>query len=262
MIAVTAAQREARTAHVRRAATRSDLRYLAVGHGTFGTAFWVVFGLVAVIVPLVVDASGGRMDDGGVLWATSYSARWVAFSVAAGGIHNLAAAHLAAGGTRRTLFRGAVAGSAVAGFVYGALFGVARVGERTLFGSLGFTWSAPPSLGTLAGADGAALAALGEALAVTAYTLAGAGVVAAFLGARHRGQGILAVLVLAATVLAADLTTQTGSLQGAATSLAERWQPDGAAGVVVATAASLAVVVLAAGWLWLRLRRVQLRPPT
>jgi hypothetical protein len=258
---VTAAERAARNAQARRTATRAATRYVATGQLVFAAAFWVLFALVVVLVPTFVDASGGQMR-GGVLHAVGYSARWVAFSLAIGTTTNLAAVHLAAGGTRRSLFRGIVAGSAAAGLAYGLALGLARLGERAFFHRLGWDWVSPDGYSTAGNLGGDALAALGEGIAITGYALVGAGVVASFLGLRRLGRAVLAIVVALLTVAAVETATRTGN--GGTTVgrwVAENWLPDGAAGVVAGVAVALAVVALAAGWVWSRLRHVQLRPP-
>ncbi|ACZ32321.1 hypothetical protein Xcel_3321 [Xylanimonas cellulosilytica DSM 15894] len=261
---VTPAERAARTGRVRRAATRAAARYASIGHLIFAAAFWVVFGLVAVVVPLLFDRAGEQMD-GGVLYATGYSARWVAFSLAIGTTYNLAAVHLAAGGTRRSLFRGVVVGSGVAGVAYGLLYGVALLGERALFTGLGWSWEAP--VGYATGSTGvlgtAVLGALGEGIAVAGYALTGAAVAASFLGVRVLRTVVAAVFVGLLTLATVETVTRTGTGgHSLGVWVVEHWLPDGAAGVVVGVLAGLAVLTLATGWLWLRLRHLQLRPPT
>ncbi|GAB2475085.1 hypothetical protein [Xylanimonas ulmi] len=258
---VTAAERAERTARARRTATRAAARYAGTGHLIFAAAFWVLFGLVVVLVPVLIHAAGGQMR-GGVTHAVGYSARWTAFSLAIGTTYNLAAPHLAAGGTRRTLCRGVVAGAVVAGLAYGLLAGAARLGERALFHSLGWGWQSPDGHSTAGSLGGDALAALSEGIAITGYALIGAGVVAAFLGLRRLGPAVLAILVALLTAAAVETLTRTGTGgQTLGRWVAQHALPAGAAGVTVSLLAALAVVALAAGWLWLRLRHVQLRPP-
>lgn len=260
---VTAELRAARAAQARRAATRVATRYASTAQLVFAAVFWVLFGLVAVLVPVFVNQAGGRMDSGGVLWATGYSARWMAFSLAIGTTVNLGTVHLATGGTRRTLFRGLVSAALVAGLAYGLAFGLARIGERALFGAFGWRWAAPSGFSTAPSLGGDALGALGEGLAITGYVLMGAGVVAAFLGTRTLGRGIAAILVALLTAAAVETFSRTGTGgQTIGRWVAEHWLPAGAAGVVVGTAATLGVLALAAGWLWLRLRHLQLRQPS
>lgn len=273
--AATITERAERTARVRRAATRAATHYVATGQLVFAAAFWALFALVAVVVPLIVHGAGGELD-GGVLHATGYSARWVAFSIGVGTCLNLCAVHLSAGGTRRSLFRGIVAGSVVAGAAYGVLYGLALVGERALFTGLGWTWTAPEGYatglldaGVAAGPGNPALGAvvllgaLGEGIAITGYALAGAAVAAVFVGLRHLGRIVAAILVALLTVAAAETVTRTGTGgQTLGAWVAEHWLPGGAAGVALGVLAALLVLGGAIAWLWSRLRRLQLRPPT
>ncbi len=259
---VTPEERAARVVWARRTATRAAARYVSIAQLVFAGVFWAVFGLVAAVVPLIVDQSGVRMDGGGVLAATGYSARWVAFSIAIGTTINLASAHLAAGGTRRTMFRGMVAGSLVAGLAFGLAFGLGRIGERALFGALGWPWVAPGGYSTAPTLGGDALGALGEGIAIAGFALTGAGVAAAFLGMRSLRRGIVVILVALLMAAAVEIATRTGTGgQTAGRWVAEHWLPAGAGGVVAGICAGIAVLALTAGWLWLRLRHLQLRPP-
>jgi hypothetical protein len=152
----------------------------------------------------------------------------------------------------------------VAGIAYGLLYGLALLGERALFGGLGWGWTAPAGYATgSAGVLGTVvLGALGEGIAITAYALTGAAVSASFLGPRSLRTGVTAILVALLTVAAAETVTRTGTGgQTLGTWVAEHWLPGGATGVVVGILAGLAVLTLATGWLWLRLRHLQLRPP-
>jgi hypothetical protein len=254
---LTASEREARVADVTRRAARRVADRVAGAHLMFGGAFWLVFAAVMVAVPLVVHQAHATMGAG-VLSASAYSARWMAFVVGAGALRSIASVHVAAGGTRSSLSTGVLRGSLVAAVGYGVAFAVARVGEQALFTALGWHWIAPPGL---AGGAGGTLAGAGEALAVAAYALGGATAIAGFRSVRGRLGGYAVVVAALALMAVAEAATRTGTAgETLGAWLADRLGLDGPLGVAVGLAAAAAAVAVIAGLLGARLRRLELRP--
>lgn len=249
-----AVDRSAFAAQMHSRAVRRVRRSLTSAVVLIGAGFWVVYAVVAVVVPLIVRNAGHQMDTG-VLSAADYIARWVAFGTSVAMFATILRPHLAAGGTRRALRDGAVRAAAIVGLVYGLLKAVALLGERAYFEALGWPWQRPD--GTLL-ADGGelALTVLAEALVTAVYLLVGCAVVAGYqcYGVWRGTALLLPGLVLLALVEVAAHSGTTADLLGRLVTL------DGTAALAGRLLAGLVVVTLAAGWLQLRLRNLRLRP--
>ncbi|PZR52356.1 hypothetical protein DNL40_11810 [Xylanimonas oleitrophica] len=241
-----------------RRATRAALDHLFGAQLLFGGAFWLVFALVMVTVPVLVSRSGGQMDTG-VLHATGYAARWFAFALGTAGVAAVLTIHLAAGGTRRALHRAAVLSALLVVVLYGALFAVAQLGERALWGGLGWTWVRPGGIPG-DGGTGIVLGAVGEGLACATYALVGSAVAVAYHRLRAL-RGTLALLPSLVVLALADMVTGTGT-GGETLGNLVATGADTAPALVTGLAGGTAVAVLAAAWLHLFLRRAQLRPRT
>jgi hypothetical protein len=252
----TAVVRDAVVRDADRRAFRRAWDYLAGGQAAFAAAFWAVFALVMVVVPLLVRANGGEMGAG-VLHGAGYSARWFAFALGIATSSSLITIHLAAGGTRRSFFRATVGAAAVVGLVYGVLYGVATLGESALFDAFGWEWVRPAGL-PVTGAAATVADAAAEGLACAVYALVGTAIA---MGYQSRGAWLgTALIVPGLAVLALEgIATRTGS---AGDAVGERVPLDGSAGVLVGLLGALVACLLAAGWLRLHLLRVQLRPPS
>jgi hypothetical protein len=239
-----------------RRAFRAAWDYLAGGQTLFAAGFWVLFALVMVVVPLVVHANGGVMGSG-VLTGAGYSARWFAFSLGIATTSTLITMHLAAGGTRRSFLRATVATAAVVGLAYGALYGLATVGEQALFGALGWDWVRPEGL-PATGAAATVADAAAEGLACAVYALVGTAI---GMGYQSHGSWLGTALILPGLALLAlaGVTTRTGA---AGDTLGRVLPFDGPTGVLVGLLGALVTCALAAAWLRVHLLRVQLRPPS
>ena len=251
---VARAERDAFVAQAHGRAVRRVLRTLAVGHLFMGAIYWGIFLVITIALPLVVRAAGGEIS-GGAMTGAEFSARWFAFSLGVVLLTMLLVAHLAAGGTRRTLWVGSVGAALVAGVAYGVLNAVGLLVERGIFRSLGWQWDRLGSA-LVPQDDWFVVSAAAEALAVAVYVLVGAAIAAGYYS-----RGILrgTLLIVPGVVILAlvDTVTRTGALDEAATALFSDAVPSSAA---VGLPAGLLVVAGSAAWLWSHLRAVTLRP--
>jgi hypothetical protein len=246
--------RAALVAHVQRRAVRRVTRSVASATVLIGAGFWLVYAVVATVIPLLVHRAGNEMDDG-VLVASDYIARWVGFGTAIAMFATILCTHLAAGGTRSTLRDGAVAAAVLTGLAYAVLGSLAIVGERGLFGALGWTWQWPADSLTT-GAWAVPVELVADTLATTVYVLVGCAVV---VGYQSHGvwRGTLLVVPGLVPLALVDLVTAGGSghdLLGGLVPI------PGSNAVAVGLLGGAAVVALAAGWLHLHLRTLRLRP--
>ncbi|MCK0116949.1 hypothetical protein MWU57_07865 [Isoptericola sp. S6320L] len=255
MSAPAVVDRTAFAAQAQSRAVRRVQRSVTSAVVIIGAGFWVVYAVVAVVVPLIVRNAGNQMDAG-VLSAADYIARWVAFGTTVAMFATILRPHLAAGGTRGALRTGAVRAAAITGLVYGLLKSLALLGERAYFGALGWPWQrldgGPRELTDL---GDFALTALAEAVVTAVYLLVGCAVVAGYqTHGVWRGTALLLPgIALLALVELATLSGSTADLLGHLVTV------DGAA-AAGRLLAGLAVVALAAAWLHLRLRNLRLRP--
>ncbi|GAA4730973.1 hypothetical protein GCM10023216_23610 [Isoptericola chiayiensis] len=245
-------ERVAFVRQVRRAATARATRAIAEPLVVVGLGFWVVVGLAGVVVPQIVDRAGNQMDTG-VLGTGGYSARWFAFALGLIMVATIAPNHVAAGGTRRSLFRGSLLAAAVGGVFNGLAYAVAKLAERSYFDALGWTWEAPEFL-VFGGRSGFTLTVVAAGLAIAAYVLVG---IAVAIGYLHHGpwRGTLLLVPNAAVLALAEVATRTERFL-------EPLGPEltGATAVAATLVATSAVVVIAAGWLRLNLRTLPIRP--
>jgi hypothetical protein len=115
--------------------------------------------------------------------------------------------HVAAGGSRRSLFEGVVRGAVVVGALFGVVTTLALLGERLLSTSLGMTWR---RLGALP-FDSPAMVlgtAVAESLVLITYILVGAAIGIGFT--HSTGWGTLLLIPLAVPAVLVDLATRTG----------------------------------------------------
>ncbi|PFG44493.1 hypothetical protein ATJ88_3218 [Isoptericola jiangsuensis] len=242
--------RDVFVAAARRRGFRRVVRSVTEGGVIVGAGFWAVFTLVAVVVPLIVDAAGNEMGNG-VLVGAEYSARWFAFTLGIILVSTIMTNHVAAGGTRRSLFTGSVVAALLTGAVYGVLNVVAFLVERAVFTGLGWTWTAPVDVvpGDLLWWTGVALS---ELLVVSVYVMVG---VAVAVGYQNHGAWTGTLLLLPGLVLlaAVELAAGTGSADDLLSPL--RVGPG-----VLWAGVGVAVLAVAAGWMHLHLSRLRLRP--
>ncbi|WP_277211130.1 hypothetical protein [Isoptericola croceus] len=239
---------------VQRRAVRRAARSVAGTSVLIGTGFWLVFTIVAVVVPLLVDRAGNEMGHG-VLTASDNVSRWFAFGTAIAMVATILRTHLAAGGTRRALRDGTVLAALVIGVVYAVLGGLATWGERSLFSALGWTWQGPS--GVLATGDGAfAVELVADTLATAVYVLVGGAVV---VGYQTYGvwRGTLLVVPGLVPLALVDLLTAGGTGHDVLVDAAGFDVPGTA---VLGLLGGAAVVALATGWLHLHLSSLRLRP--
>ncbi|GAA1994153.1 hypothetical protein GCM10009718_34950 [Isoptericola halotolerans] len=245
--------RKVLAAQVQRRAVRRVTRSIATSVITIGAGFWLVYAVVAVVVPLLVRRAGNEMEHG-VLATSDYIARWVAFGTAIAMLATILATHLAAGGTRRALRDGAIRAAVIAGVVYAAIGALATVGERGLFGALGWTWQRADALTTGDGAFAVELVA--DTFATAVYVLVGCAVVAGYQS--HGGwRGTLLVVPGLVPLALVDLVTAGGSGHDVLGNLV---QIPASSAVAIGLVGGAAAVVLAAGWLHLHLHSLRLRP--
>ncbi|SKC40792.1 hypothetical protein [Krasilnikoviella flava] len=250
---VTRADRDAFVARARSRATRRVARSVGSATLVIGGIFWSIFLVVTVAVPLIVRQAGGVMG-GGVMTGAEYAAPWFGLSLGMIALASLVVPHVAAGGTRRSLFVGGLVAALVAGVAYGAVYGLLLLVERGVFGALGWEWA---QLGSgLTGGPWAVVSAAAGAIAVAVYMLVGMAAQAAY---RTFGvwQGTLLLLPGLALLVLVDHATRSGAFADAFGGLG--LGPDdlpAALGLLQA----LVALALAAGWLWWQLRILRLRP--
>ena len=276
--APSGAERRAYAAAMRRRAAARAADFTSGAQALFGVGFWVIFAVVLVAVPLIVDRAGGTMSRG-VLEATPYAGRWTAFSIGVSVLDMGTATHLAAGGSRRALWVGTLAGAGAAGLVHGALFALAQAGERAVFGALGWEWVVPRGFAHLWGDgttpyDPAALDgwaaigvnAAGEALVVVVYALVGGTMAVLFTGVGSPFRSVLWAVPALLPLPAIELAVRSGVAREVLAEVAGWYaQPfDGghaAATITTGVLTGIAVIALAAALLWARLRVHQPKQP-
>jgi len=244
-----------RDAFVARAHARAVRRVaVCVGQGmlVIGAIFWGIFLVVTVAVPLIVHQAGGVMG-GGAMTGAAYAAPWFAFSLGLITVAAVVVPHLAAGGTRRSLFVGATLAALAAGVAYGAAYALLLLVERATFGALGWEWELLGS-GPDTGAAWFLAAGVGEAIAISVYALVGMAVQASYRTCGvWRGTALL-VPALALVVLV-DTVTGRGSFGEVFDGLTGAWP-----GTPLGLLLELVVLALAVGWAWWQLRLLRLRP--
>jgi hypothetical protein len=173
---------------------------------TVGIWFWGIYALYAVGITVGNAAAGNDLEIS-ALDATLGAARWPMITLGVIASSAILTLHVAAGGSRRSLFQGVLRGALVVGAGYGVVTSIALLGERLLSTSLGMTWR---RLGALP--FDSPLAVLGttvaEALVLTTYILVGAGIGIGFT--RAGAWGTLLIVPLALPAVLADLATRTG----------------------------------------------------
>jgi hypothetical protein len=194
----------ARAGHLRGVAgVRRRLRGAGL---TVGFWFWGVYVLYAVGITLGNAAAGNDLEIS-ALDATLGATRWPMIMLGVVASSAILTLHVAAGGSRRSLFEGVVRGSVVVGAGYGVVTTLALLGERLLSTSLGMTWR---RLGALPFDSPVAVlgTTVAEALVLTTYILVGACI---GVGFTHAGAwGTLLIVPLALPAVLADLATRTG----------------------------------------------------
>ncbi|MBE1875061.1 hypothetical protein [Myceligenerans pegani] len=228
---------DARRAAADRSAVRTVAKHIGGVLVGVGAWYWPIIVLAAAIIALIQQ----RFDalDGSTVQYVVGSARWFAFSL--GVIVPLAMIrpHLAAGGTRRALFRGVVRGAGLAGASFGLVIACLYAAEQGVWRLLDLDWHRSLGLDESTGAVGFAVNAVGEGLVAFTYFLLGAAVSAGFV---RFGPwlGLVVCLSLGIPAVVADIALYAGP----ATALAQ--QVLGLSGPLPALAGLLVVVVAAA----------------
>lgn len=251
---VTRAERDAFTARAHARAVRRVTRSVGQVMLVIGGIFWAVFLVATVGVPLVVRQAGGVMG-GGAMTGAEYAVPWFVLSLGMIAVAALVVPHLAAGGTRRSLFTGALVAALVAGVAYGVAYALLLLVEQGLFGALGWEWERLGS-GLDAGGAWLVVTAAGEAITVVVYMLVGMAAQAAYRTCgMWRGTALL--LPGLALLVLVDHATRNGAFADAFGALG--LGRDGAP-AALGLLQALVVLALAAGWAWWQLRTLRLRP--
>ncbi|GAA4695159.1 hypothetical protein APR04_002510 [Promicromonospora umidemergens] len=171
-----------------------------------GIWFWAVYALYAVGISVGHAVTGGDLAIS-ALDTTLGAARWTMIWLGTVVPIALLVLHLAAGGSRRSLFGGVVRGALVVGAGFGVVTTLALLGERLLSESLGMTWN---RLGGLPFESPVEVlgTAVAEAFVITTYILYGACIGAGFL--RAGAWGTLLIVPLGIPAVLVDLATRTG----------------------------------------------------
>ncbi|WP_369370057.1 hypothetical protein AB1046_14720 [Promicromonospora sp. Populi] len=195
-----------RTRHLRGvAAVDRRLRRAGV---VVGVWFWAVYAVYAVAITVGNAATGNDLEIS-AFDATIGSSRWPVIWLGVAASVAILALHVAAGGSRRSLFEGTLRGSLVVGAGFGVVTTLALLGERELSTALGMTWR---RLGALPFDSPVAVlgTAVAESLVITTYILVGACVAAGYLRTRAWGTLLMIPLLLPAALV--DVATRTGVL--------------------------------------------------
>lgn len=251
---VTRAERDAFTTRAHARAVRRVTRSVGQVMLVIGGIYWAVFLVVTVGVPLVVRQAGGVMG-GGAMTGAEYATPWFSLSLGLIAVSALVVPHLAAGGTRRSLFTGALVAVLAAGVAYGVAHALLLLVERGLFSALGWQWEQLGS-GLDSGGGWLLVTAAGEAITVVVYALAGIAAQAAY---RTCGvwRGTALMLPGLALLVLVGYATRSGSVEDVlgGLGLSEAGAPAG-----LGLLQALVVLALAAGWAWWQLRTLRLRP--
>jgi hypothetical protein len=250
---VTRAERDTFAARVHARAVRRVARYVGSVTLVIGAVFWGIFLVVTVAVPLIVRQAGGVMG-GGAMTGAEYAAPWFALSLGTIALATVVVPHLAAGGTRRSMFVGALVAALVAGVAYGVAAMLLLLVERSLFGALGWEWEQLGS-GLDAGDAWLVVSGAGTAIGVAVYMLVGMAAQATY---RTNGvwRGTALLLPGLALLVLVDHATRSGAFADALGGLGLVGDLPAGAGLLLA----LVVLALAAAWLWWQLRVLRLRP--
>jgi hypothetical protein len=228
-----------------------------------GIWFWGVYLLYAVGITLGNAAAGNDLKIS-ALDATIGSARWPMIWLGISASVGILALHVAAGGSRRSMFGGVVRGAVVVGAGFGVVTTLALLGERLLSTSLGMTWR---RVGALPFDSPAAVlgTAVAEALVITTYLLVGAAIGVGFTQVRAWGTLLMIPLLIPAALV--DLATRTGVLGMIANvelrpdiDHAEVPPSEGLVTTLLGVGGGVIAVVLAAVLLYALLRTAPVRP--
>jgi hypothetical protein len=252
--APTLVQRDAFAAQAHGCAVRRVTRAVGGPSLIIGVGFWALFMLVAVVVPLIVDRTGNEMSNG-ILVGAEYSARWFAFSVAISMIATISTNHVAAGGTRRALFAGSVVAALAAGVLYGVLNVATLLGERALFGALGWTWHAPIDV-VDPDASWFLHTGLAELIVIATYAVVGIAIAIAYQ-THGPTRGTLLLVPSIVLMIGVDFAAGTGSGDDIFGGL----RPETSfLGDLAWLAGAVAVLLVAVAWMKFHLSRLRLRP--
>jgi len=229
-------------APVRRGPVDLTARWFLFGQRRVARWFWPLAVVVAVGWITVLALVGGRTGHVtssvvGYMWQ---AAMWVPFSVFVGlGLVYLPV-HVAAGLTRRSLSRGALAAALGTAALYGAVFAALLLAERAVYDMAGWTWQFAEL-----SSDSATIAAFLTAMAVMFLLAYVAGLVVALV--YLRGGGWWGTLTLPVTVGPLVLLSSSIGYGGERFGDVPGLLGIGALGLVVAAAMALAFHQLVLG---------------
>ncbi|GAB4086584.1 hypothetical protein GCM10028784_32140 [Myceligenerans cantabricum] len=168
-----------RRAAAQRSAVRAVDRQIGTVLLAVGAWYWPIIALAALAVAVIQV----RLDalDGSTLQYTVGSARWFAFSLGVIIPMAMIRPHVAAGGTRRALFRGVARGAAASGIGFGLVIAVLYAVEQGVWQLLGLDWYRNLGLEESTAVVGFVVNTVGEGLVAFTYFLLGAAVGAGFL---------------------------------------------------------------------------------
>lgn len=250
-----------RAAHLRGVAAAS--RRLWRSGLTIGIWFWAIYALYAVGIT-VGNAVAGNDLEISALDTTLGASRWPMITLGVLAASMILTLHVAAGGSRRSLFEGVVRGAVVVGALLGVVTTLALLGERLLSTSLGMTWR---RLGALPFDSPATVlgTAVAESLVLITYVLVGACIGVGFT--HSRAWGTLLMIPLAVPAVLVDLATRTGVVGTIANvelrpdlDHAEVPASEGLLTMLLGLGGAALVVVLAAVLLYALLRTAPVRP--
>ncbi|WP_448631070.1 hypothetical protein [Cellulomonas soli] len=114
-------------------------RRLLAAHLAVGRWFWAILLTVVIVLGFVLPRYGDV--DGSILANTRQAGIWFPFSMHIVLATSYLAPHLAAGMTRRTYVRGAIASAVTVGALYALIMTVGLVVERWWYRANGWDWS-------------------------------------------------------------------------------------------------------------------------
>jgi hypothetical protein len=202
---------------------------------TVGVWYWPVVALAAVTIA-VVQQQFDALDGSTVQYVVG-SARWFAFSLGVIVPMGMIRAHLAAGGTRRSLVHGVRRGAAWAGIVFGLVIAVLYAAEQSVWRLLDLGWHRSLGLTESTAVIGFVVNATGEGLVALTYFLLGAAVAGGF--ARFGPWlGLIVCLGLGIPAVVADIALYAGPATALAAQLFGMTGPLPALAGLVAVAAA------------------------
>ena len=250
-LATARAERDAFVADAHARAVRTATRTLTTDQVVFGIGFWAVYAVVVVAVPLIVRAADGVMG-GGPMMGAAYAFRWFAFSLAIIVFLVVATTHVAAGGTRRSLFDGVLRATVVVSVLHGLCYVALLLGERALVGGFGWDWDSP--VGGALDAGRLAVVLVTQVLAAATFVLVGV-----CLAVGYQSHGIWWATLRIVPGLLLLFLAEVGAGNGSGHDVAQNAIPlEGVGPTALGVAAGVLAPVLAALWTYRSLGTLRL----